>query len=289
MSKLSVIIPSYNDPYLCKTIDGVFKASEEDVEIIVFLDYFTPAPLVQDNRILYITSGINVGMRSAINTAVSRATGKYIMKLDSHCKISNGFDVKMKADLKEDWISVPSRYSLNVKKWKKFNGPIDHLYLKFPDNFKKEIGFRYRLFSERAELKKNEMITDIIGFQGSCWFMHKSFFKKIGGLDESMFGSFGSEAHELSMKTWLTTNGKVVRNRNVWYAHYSPPTRKRRSLRKSMLNNMKKAFRLDMCNEWPGQIRSFKWLIDKFGPFPGWPDNWYDDLYISYLKMKGYL
>ena len=289
MSKLSIIIPSHKDQYLNKTIEEVLSKSHGDIEIIIFLDGCGTDVVIVDDKVKYIYSEEKVGMRSATNRAVKESTGKYIMKLDSHCKISDGFDVKMMNDIEDDWISVPSRYSLNVNKWKKFNGPIDHLYLKFPDNFKKEIGFRYRLFNERAELKKNEMITDIIGFQGSCWFMHKSFFEKIGGLDESIFGSFGSEAHELSMKTWLTTNGKVVRNRNVWYAHYSPPTRKRRSLRKSMLNNMKKAFRLDMCNEWPGQIRSFKWLIDKFGPFPGWPDNWYDDLYISYLKMKGYL
>jgi len=290
VSKLSVIIPSYRDPYLNKTINGVLNSAKEDIEIIVFLDGFIPGTkLIQDDRVIYTLSEKNIGMRSAINIAANRATGKYIMKLDSHCSISDGFDIKMKSDLKEDWISVPSRYNLNIKKWKKYNGPIDHLYLKYPDNLKREVGFRYRDFKERADIFKNELITEIIGFQGSCWFMHNDFFNKLGGLDVKTFSNFGAEAHELSMKTWLATDGKVVRNRNVWYAHYRQQGKRSDSLRNDMLYSMKKSFELDMFNGWTGQKRPFKWVIDKFGPFPGWPDNWHTDSYINNLKEQGYI
>ena len=52
---------------------------------------------------------------------------------------------------------------------------------------------------------------------------------------------------------------------------------------------MKKAFSLDMLNEWPGKKRPFKLLIDKFGPFPGWPQDWFTEKFINFLKEKEYI
>jgi len=290
MDKLSVIMPSYrHDPHLIRTIDSVLGASKEDIEIIVYLDEYVEAPLREDDRVIYLKSKEHIGMRNAINEAVEKSTGKFIMKLDSHSDICNGFDAILKSQTDENWISVPSRYNLNVNTWEKYNGPIDHLYLKFPNNLKKEIGFRYKLFEKRAEEKKDEMITDIIGFQGSCFLMHKDFFKAIGGLDNDTFSPFGSLAHELAMKVWLTTDGRVVRNRNTWHAHYHPNEKRDKLLRQRMFKSMSASFRLDMLNRWPNQKRPFKWVIDKFGPFPGWPKDWHTDEYIGKLQFEGYV
>lgn len=289
-NKTSVIIPSYKDPHLQKTIKSVLKAHKEDIEIIVVLDGGGAADhIFEHDKVKYIVLKDRVGMRVAINIGAGNSSGKYIMKIDSHCDISEGFDVNLKKDLKKNWVAIPSRYNLDVKNWKKFNGPIEHLYLKFPDNLEKEIGFRSRVFAERAKLFNHDITPDIITFQGSCWFMHRDYFYHMNCLDEKTFGSFGMEAHEISMKTWLVFDGKVICNRNAWNAHYSPNTRKSRSTRRNMLDNMKKVFRLDMLNEWPGQNKPFKWLIDKFGPFPGWPENWHTDEYINNLKRKGYI
>lgn len=294
VSKVSVIIPSYRDPLLNKTIESVFRAAKEDVEIIVFIDDFLPRQLeelIESNRIFYIMSEENVGMRHAINQAVKVSSGKYIMKLDSHCDISKGFDVELKSTTKENMVSVPSRYNLNPKKWKKFNGPIDFLYLKYPKRMK-SIKLGMDLFEEKIRSEDNKPIEEIIAFQGACWFMHKSFFEKIGGLDEEIFSSFGAEAHEISMKTWLCHQGIVVRNRNTWYAHYRPSnvwSSKPKKLRKEMLYSMKRAFSLDMLNKWSNQKKTFRWVIDKFGPFPGWPKDWYKEEYIQSLKDKGYI
>jgi len=274
MDRLSVLIPSYRDPNLKKTIERILIASKEDIEIIVYLDGFLPGiELIQDNRILYIMSEDNVGMRYAINECAKKATGKYIIKFDSHCDICDGFDVQMKYDNNPKQIQIPSRYHLNIETWDKFNGPIDYVYLKFPKDIKTEFGFRTRLFKEKQERKDNPMIDDIIIFQGSCWFMEKDFFYEIGGLNEKMFGSWGMEAQELSMKTWLCNDGCVVRNRNVWYAHYKKKIQKN-SMRKNMLKNMNIVFNMCLNNKWPDQNKTFEWLVNKIGPFPGWPRDW---------------
>lgn len=281
--KLSVIIPSYRDPYLNMTVDSILHASKGDIEIIVFLDGHRDVPrLIQDDRVLYIASEDNVGMRPAINECVKKATGKYIIKFDSHCNVGKGFDEILKRDSQPNQISIPSRYHLDVETWDKFNGPINHVFLKFPDNFDKEIGFRTK---ERKQEISYNSIDEIIIFQGSCWFMEKAFFEKIGGLDVNMFGTWGMEAQELSMKTWLCHGGKVVRNKNIWYAHYKKKIQKR-SMRKNMLKNMQKVFSMCMLNDWPGQKETFKWLIDKWPLYKNWPLDWYTPEYINSLKKN---
>lgn len=285
MDKLSVIIPSYRDPLLNKTIESVLKAAKEDIEIIVFLDHWDPESNFEEyNNVFYIVCEENKGMRHAINSCVKHSDSKYIMKLDSHCDIDKGFDAKLKKYHKPRQISIPSRYQLNVDTWGKFNGPIDHVGLKFPSNFKREIGFRTR----KTKRISHEYVDEIIIFQGSCWFMEKDFFYEIGGLDVDMFGTWGMEAQELSMKTWLCHSGSVVRNKTTWYAHYKKNIQKS-SMRKNMLKNMQKVFSMCMLNEWPGQKETFKWLIDKWPLHKSWPVDWYTKEFIKNLKNKGYI
>jgi hypothetical protein len=31
-----------------------------------------------------------------------------------------------------------------------------------------------------------------------------------------------------------------------------------------------------MNNRWPKQTRKLKWLVEKFWPLEGWPDDWQD-------------
>ncbi len=282
MADLSIIIPSYRDRLLNRTLESILHSAKEDIEIIVVLDdYIAGTKVMEHDSIKYIKMIKNVGMREAINSGVEKSSGKYIMKMDSHCDIDEGFDIKLKKYHKPRQISIPSRYHLNADTWKKFNGPIDHVSLKFPNNFEKEIGFRTRE-SKRISYDK---IDEIIIFQGSCWFMKKDFYYEIGGLDTDMFGTWGMEAQELSMKTWLCHNGSVVRNKTTWYAHYKKKIQKS-SMKRNMLKNMKKVFSMCMLNEWPGQKEVFKWLIDKWPLYKNWPLDWYDKKYIESLKER---
>jgi len=95
---LSVIIPSYKDPLLHKTIDSLLENAEGEIEIIPVLDgYWPETPIRSDPRIRIVHLGKNRGMRGAINAGVSVARGEFIMRTDEHCMFAKGFDMAMKS------------------------------------------------------------------------------------------------------------------------------------------------------------------------------------------------
>ena len=135
MDKLSIIIPARNEQFLSNTINDIFSKSQGPIEIIVVLDGYWPnPPLIEKNNLVILHKGTPEGMRPAINSAANIATGKYLMKVDAHCVFDEGFDVKLQKDCKEDWLVVPTRYSVDHEKWErtKVNNPIQYHYLSFP-------------------------------------------------------------------------------------------------------------------------------------------------------------
>jgi len=111
---VSVIIPARNEQFLEKTINDLLAKAEGEIEIIVVLDGYWPNPgLKDDPRVTLLHRGQSRGMRDAINSAVAIAKGEYIMKTDAHCMFGEGFDVKLVADHKPNWLVVPRRYRLD--------------------------------------------------------------------------------------------------------------------------------------------------------------------------------
>lgn len=297
--KLSVIIPTRNEPYLSNTVEDIFSKATGDIEIIVVADGEWPKPILKPHdNLVVIHRGAVSGSRTNANAAARVATGDYLMKCDAHCMFGKGFDEILKRDCQPNWLMVPSRYSLDVDKWKRSRGPIEYLYLTFP-YIKDEIygtGFHgkkwrgphgndgsfWHLERERKDIK----LDDIIIFQGSCWFMPRQLFFDIECLDDVNY-YFTQEAVELSFKVWLS-GGKVVRNKNTWYAHWHKDKKHGgRGFRLSK-NQMRqtKAYSTDlwMNNKWPKQTRQLEWLINKFLPMDGWPADWQDPKYIIELE-----
>ena len=122
--------------------------------------------------------------------------------------------------------------------------------------------------------ENDKSIDDLMTFQGSCWFMCRDLFFKIECMDDKNYGQFSREAQELGNKVWLS-GGRVIRNKNTWYAHLHKGRKYGRGYflsRKEMQRGG--AFSLDvwMNNKWPKQTRKLKWLIDHFAPVPTWGD-----------------
>lgn len=211
METVSVIIPSRKETFLNRTIRDIQEKFKGDCEIIVVLDGGFAEPI---EGVEYVYNKEAKGMRTAINQGVTVAKGKYIMKLDAHCMVDEGIDEKLKVVHQDNWVQTPRRKRFDPYKWEltDLESPdIDYMMVR---NFK---GHKDNDKNRDPELKK-KLIDDIEVFQGSCYFMTKDLFNKLGLLDDVNFGKMGSEALEIALKC-RHGGGRVIVNKNTWYAH----------------------------------------------------------------------
>lgn len=209
---ISVIIPARQERFLDKTILDLQLKLRGSHEIIVVLDGKWEEPLP---GVRYIYNKDVKGMRTAINQAVAEAQGTYIMKIDAHCMVDEGIDEKLIAVHQENWVQAPRRKRLDPRKWKLIEEEkpdVDYMYI--GSNYR---GYKDHVKNGNLELK-NKFIDDTDIFQGSCYFMTKAYFQKLGLLDDKNFGKMGSEALEIVLKC-KKDGGRVIINKTTWYAH----------------------------------------------------------------------
>lgn len=291
---LSIMVPARGCKFLYNTIEDIFSKATGEIEVFVMADGEWPSPQLESHKNLTILhKGSVCGPRSNANAVARIAKGKYLMKCDDHCMFGKGFDEILKADCEPGYLCVPSRYSLNADKWKRTRGPVDYLFLTFPYVHDPIYGTGFHgkkwkgphgddgSFWHLEKARKKIKIDDIIAFQGSCWFMERDLFFDIGTFDAEHF-YFGQEAIELGMKVWLS-GGRVIRNKNTWYAHWHKDSkhggRGFRLSKRLMVQTEVYSTDLWMHNKWPKQTRKLEWLINKFGPMSGWPDDWQNPKY----------
>src|SRR3972149_1709291 len=152
MVKLSVILPSYKDPLLIKTIDDLLLNSElgDQLEIIAIFDGYWPTfELRGDPRVEYIHLGKNAGMRGAINAGVNASQGEFILRTDEHCMFGKGYDRILTSTCRSDWIVTATRYFLDPVKWERMDiPPVNYEKLVIQEG-KKFAGVRWK---ERRQL-----------------------------------------------------------------------------------------------------------------------------------------
>lgn len=298
MPDVSVIIPSRVDEFLQKTIDDLLAKAKGIIEIIVILDgYWPKVPIRNNPGVIVVHHGKifnNHGMREGINTGAALARGKYIMKIDEHCMVDEGFDIKLMADCEENWVAIPRRFRLDAENWKIIEDgrpPIDYMFLDYPYKTKGSVsdGLHGAEWRQRYYDRKNILIDDTMSWQGSCWFMHKSYWSKIGPLDSDLYGDFTHESQEIGNKV-LLGGGRLVVNKKTWYAHYH---KGHRGKGYGFSTDQYKKFSRDkekgrlacidywINNKWPERIHDFEWLIKKFWPVPNWPENWKEQIKID--------
>lgn len=120
---LSVIIPARNEMFLARTVQDVLKNSRARTEVIVVLDgAWADPPIPHDLRVSIIYVPTSIGQRAATNLAARVSTATYVMKLDAHCSVDEGFDEKLiAADLelgRPDITQIPAQYNLHAFNWK---------------------------------------------------------------------------------------------------------------------------------------------------------------------------
>jgi len=214
---LSVVIPSYKDPLIHKTIDSLLENAEGEIEIIAVLDgYWPKTPIKKDERVRILHLGKNRGMRGAINAGVDIARGEFILRSDQHCMFAKGYDRILTESCEPNWIVTATRYFLDPIKWQVMDIP--------PVNYEKlviqgGVKFSGQRWKERDEERKNIMIDETMAMQGSMWMMPTSWWKEvIKELQTEGYGQMYQDSHEMIFKTWKA-GGKMMLNKNTWFAH----------------------------------------------------------------------
>ncbi len=318
---LSVVIPARSEMFLSRTVENILKNKRGNTEIIVGCDGTWPDPPLQDHpdlTILYYSQSI--GQRAITNQCVKLSKAKYIMKIDAHCVVDEGFDVKMMSEMKDDYTMIPVLYNLYGFDWV---CPDGHKRYQSPSGPCKECGkpttrdiiFKPRL-SRRTEawrfdttlhfqyhgVRKKQVpaedtLIETMSAQGSCFMLTRDKYLELNICDEE-HGSWGQQGCEIACKTWLS-GGRLVTNRKTWYSHlfrtqgldfgfpYPQSGRQVEHARKYSRD-------LWLNNKWDKQIYPLSWLIEKFKPLTngeknGVPD-WHEDRglkMLQYIEKKG--
>jgi ribosomal protein L37E len=299
---LSIIIPARSEMFLMHTVEDLLKNIRGNTEIIVVLDGYWPAPPLRDDpRVTIIHNTETVGQRAATNQGVKLSNAKYVAKCDAHCSFDEGFDVKLLADMRDDWTMVPVMRNLHAFDWKckkcgnrTYQGPTPTSCAKCDNktDFKRSMVWRgkenpqsvsycfdaephfqyFKEYTERPEYKRDlaeTQLTETMSFQGSFFLMTREKYWELNICDEN-FGSWGNQGLEVACKTWLS-GGRCVVSHKTWYAHMFrtqggdfgfPYPQSGKAVQETKLK-----VKSILCN------KELIPLIKKFWPVPGWDEN----------------
>lgn len=304
---LSIIIPSRSPQYLRKTTDDLLDKAKGEVEIIVVLDGIWPEEHEMprnDARIIIIHHGSvhsSPGMRESINTGVLASKGEYIMKIDEHCMVDEGYDVKLIEDCGDNTVVIPRRYRLEPDTWTIIEDgrpPIDYMMVDYPYQRPndKTCGLHGSEWKQRYKDRLDVLIDDTPTMQGSCYFMKRSYWDTLfpDGLSTEKYGPFTQEAQEISMAAWLS-GGRVIVNKKTWYAHYHKGKRGKgygfsnQQYEFHMKWNEKgRLYCIDYWMNTKEYMHDFEWFINHFtfnGQLPPtWMENWKEQVEMDKAK-----
>jgi len=296
---VSVLITARNEEFLARTVEGVLANRRENTEVIIVCDGSLPNPPVSDHPdVIIIYHPVSIGQRAAINQCAKLSRATYVMKLDAHCIVDEGFDVKLMADCKPDWTVIPAQYNLHAFDWvctkckdRLCQCPTPEKCAKCGGSMVREIIWKPR-FNRRTEFWRFDQdlhfqywsdfkkrpegqgdICDTMSNLGACFFMERKRFWDIDGLDEE-HGSWGQMGTEISCKSWLS-GGRQVVNKKTWFSHlfrtqggdfgfpYPISGKQVDHARKHSKNLWKNG-------TWKKAKYPLSWLVAKFAPVPGW-------------------
>jgi ribosomal protein L37E len=296
MMELSVLIPARNEMFLRRTIEDVLEHIEADTEIIAVLDGAWAKPQIPDHpRVTLLYHPVAVGQRAACNEAARLAQGKYVMKLDAHCSVGQGFDRILLEDIQPDWTMVPLMKNLHAFDWvckecghRRYQGKsgtcsecggeeerdVVWIAKKSPNTtamrFTRELRFKY--WGRYKRRQKGDLV-ETMSILGACWMLSKERYFELNICDEA-HGSWGQMGTEVACKTWLS-GGKLICSKKTWFAHMFrtqggdfgfPYPISGSAVRKAR----KRSQALFLDGKWDKAIHPLSWLIDKFAPVPDW-------------------
>lgn len=300
MSVLSVLIPARREEWLVRTVEDVLAHAKGDTDIIVVLDSEWPAQgLPQHPRVSVIFQPQAIGQRAAVNQAARVSTARYIMKLDAHCALADGFDLELVAaaeTLGRNVLQVPAQKNLHVFDWvcacgwRQYQGPtvaacptcggtVERQMVWKPRRGTTTTAWRFdqALHFQYWKDQQGRQVGDYpetLSLLGACWFADREWFlQDLEGLDER-HGSWGQMGTELACKAWLS-GGRVVCNRKTWFAHLFRTQGGDFGFPYPIKASEQEAARIYsrdvwLKRGWARQTRTLYDLIAHFAPVPGW-------------------
>jgi glycosyltransferase involved in cell wall biosynthesis len=279
MVDVSIIIPARNERFLVPTVKDVVKNARANTEVIVVLEGYWPNEIIDNPMVHYIHFNKPRGMRNALNAGVAIARGKFVMKLDAHCMVSEGFDKVLAETCQDDWVCVPTRYRLDPENWEISNGrpPINYLFIDVSND-----GLNGKLWGAKNRDRSLDKIRvdDIIICQGSSYFLRRDYWYELELLDVENYGTFRKDPQEVMWKC-LTTGGRCVRVKDAWYAHLYKGKRYGRGYSFGRGDYQKgdefvKQWWTDSA--WDKQKISLREIVRRFPGMPGWENHpWMQD------------
>lgn len=310
--ELSLIIAGRNEQFMRRTVEDVLAHMKGDTEVIAVCDGSWPDPVIQDHpRVKIVHTTTPIGQRAATNLGVAISRAKYVMKLDAHCSVDDGFDVKMMEDMQPDWTMIPSMHRLHVFDWRcnecghgVYQGTkpdkcgeceSESIYMHMVWEPKWKVGptrswrfdsamhFQYWTDHWKRPAVQEQAKTGLIETMscvGCCFLMERERFLKLGGMDEG-HGSWGQYGAELACKSWLS-GGKMVTTLKTWVAHLfrtgNFSERGESTFPYPLSGVDQEAARkysrdLWMNNRYPQQKYPLSWLVDRFSPVPDWDED----------------
>lgn len=293
MAKLSIILPIRSEyrpvvdgmTILQRTVKDIYDKATGDFEVIVAFDGGKTQALRAYPTLTVLYMSPWQGTKVVLNSAAELAKGKYIMKADGHCMFSEGFDEVLQEGMQDNWIVMPRFYVLDAENWRWQDERFyDYFMLPCPFTYKRGIMFQAGgHWKERTRERFDVYPWDEnMKLHGSCWMTSRDYYlNTLGGLDYANgAGTWNGEDIELTMKAWLGS-GKIMVNKAAWYAHMHRGGQRPREWGFSYREAYRSAaWTADywLSNSWEGRSRDIEWLIEKFMPIPGWPDDWRERL-----------
>lgn len=280
---ISVIIPSRNELYLCKTVQCLFDTASTDIEVFVLLDGWDTEPTSKNdaNKIALMKEQINtiykmadknrririmhkdkpVGQRIFMNEAAKLMRAPYMFKLDAHCITFPGWDTQLlEVGSPKDFVVTAMR-NINEEKWSVGIRKFNFCYIDEHLRSRWWTGYDKRIESEKK-------LVESMSFYGTTWFCHRDFWNKHGGYWNNGYG-WGDSGTEWALKTWLCGDrlllhrgievGHVYRERFPYSIQHRPRVEVAREIRGAFYRN-----------EYPLQVHPIEWLLGRFWPVPTW-------------------
>lgn len=309
VKELSIIIPGRNERWMTDTVDDVLDHTGPETEVIAVCDgYWAEPGMVQRPRLQVVHFGESVGQRAATNYGISLSRAKYVMKLDAHCSVDEGFDRKLIDSMEPDMTMIPSMHRLHIFDWlcadcgwryyqgakpkacedcKGTNLSMAKVWqprFQYPATvtwrFDRMLHFQYwKEFKQSEAFKAQEPtgVAETMTCIGACFLMERERYWKLGGMDEE-HGSWGQYGTELACKAWLS-GGRMVTSLKTWFAHLFRTGNFGKDgesswpypISQRQIDAARAHSReLWLNGKWPLAQRPLSWLVEHFKPVPDW-------------------